>query len=1011
MDLDHRLATTSTNRPKTVVAIMLAATLGIAILAALPSIWPASASILSAVTVDTDPENMLRADEPVRILHRELKHKFDLNDMLVVGVVNEVNDDGVFNPETLKKVYEVTSFALTLHGAAIGAEAGEGVIGRDVIAPSTVDRIEPGEEGVISFSWLMRPTPETIEGAADVRRAAQRLPFLENTLVSGDGEAIAIYLPLTDKNLSYRVASQLEDKIASLGGPEEFHITGLPVAEDTFGVEMFIQMAISAPAAMLVIFLLMFLFFRKLTIILSPLILAMVSVIITMGTLVIFGHPVHIMSSMIPIFIMPIAVLDSVHIISEFFDRYQETRDRRKTIIHVIRTLFRPMLFTSLTSAAGFASLALTPIPPVQVFGIFVAIGIMVAWILTMVFVPAFVMLIPEGKLASFGVTRSDENAHGIMGRILSVMGRGAYRRAKPIVAIAVVVLIVAGVGIARINVNDNPVKWFHESHPIRVADRVLNEHFAGTYMAYLSFAAEDDREDAAGFVSAMRQEAERAGVERNVAAVFLAAAERVAGDSSPIAHDRLAETIRSKLGIISDPEGDLPDLSDEVPGIPAERGGDLPELPGGLGDIGADGEDEATLAASDGLTDSERSGWEKLLGSVEARRQRRSEVFKQPDVLRWMTRLQEHLLLSRSRHGLPVVGKSNSLSDIVCTVHRDLRQGQPEFYRIPDSFNAVGQCISQFENGHRPHDLAHFTMTGGPEAYRQANIWTQLKSGDNADMSIVVADMQSFLDANPPPRGVDPTPRWFGLTYINIVWQEKMVWGMLNAFAGSFLVVFLLMMILFRSPLWGLLCMVPLTLTIAAIYGVVGLIGKDYDMPVAVLSSLTLGLAVDFAIHFLARARTLYEQYGSWEATSPHLFSEPARAISRNIIIIAAGFLPLLLAPLVPYQTVGFLLATILLVSGVTTLLILPALIRLLEPWLFKPVSAGMPASCHCALCFVTSLTVVALILVNSTYFFPMTWSTLTVIAVVAIPASVLTCQFMSRRSACRVAENGSQS
>ncbi len=277
--------------------------------------------------------------------------------------------------------------------------------------------------------------------------------------------------------------------------------------------------------------------------------------------------------------------------------------------------------------------------------------------------------------------------------------------------------------------------------------------------------------------------------------------------------------------------------------------------------------------------------------------------------------------------------------------------------------------------------------------------------------MSIVVADMQSFLAANPPPAGIDPTPRWFGLTYINIVWQEKMVWGMLNAFAGSFLVVFLLMMILFRSPLWGLLSMVPLTLTIAAIYGVVGLIGKDYDMPVAVLSSLTLGLAVDFAIHFLARARTLYAQYGSWEATSPHMFSEPARAISRNIVIIAAGFLPLLLAPLVPYQTVGFLLATILLISGITTLLLLPALIRLLEPWLFKPAQVGMPASCHCALCFVTSLTVVALILLNSNHFFPMAWSTLTVIGVIVVPMSVLVCQFMSRRSACRVAENGSQS
>lgn len=58
-----------------------------------------------------------------------------------------------------------------------------------------------------------------------------------------------------------------------------------------------------------------------------------------------------------------------------------------------------PMLYTSLTSAAGFALLALAPIPPVQVFGIFVAIGVMLAWFFTITFVPAYIIFIPERAL------------------------------------------------------------------------------------------------------------------------------------------------------------------------------------------------------------------------------------------------------------------------------------------------------------------------------------------------------------------------------------------------------------------------------------------------------------------------------------------------------------------------------------------------------------------------------------------------------------------------------------
>ena len=72
---------------------------------------------------------------------------------------------------------------------------------------------------------------------------------------------------------------------------------------------------------------------------------------------------------------------------------------------------------------------------------------------------------------------------------------------------------------------------------------------------------------------------------------------------------------------------------------------------------------------------------------------------------------------------------------------------------------------------------------------------------------------------------------------------------------------------------------MVPLSITIVVIYGVIGLVGKDYDMPVAVLSALTLGMAVDFAIHFLERARVTYAETGSWQQSAAEMFGEPARA------------------------------------------------------------------------------------------------------------------------------------
>ncbi|MBE3069915.1 MAG: MMPL family transporter, partial [Planctomycetes bacterium] len=884
----------SVDHPRLITAAMVVSCLVLIAVAAAPSLWPDAAAMLYPVRVDTDPENMLPHTEPVRVFHDRMKKELALYDMVVVGVVNDAHPEGVFNPSSLAKIYALTDYAKTLRWPdPKDLSRQEGVVPADLIAPSTVDNIEQGGLGSVKFEWLMARPPASDAEALAIRDKARRIPFFDGTLVSEDGKAVALYLPLTRKDLAHRVATALEAKVAELGGPERFHITGLPVAEDTFGVEMFKQMAISAPLAMLVIFILMFVFFRKVLLIVQPLILAMASVIWTMGLLIATGQTIHIMSSMIPIFIMPIAVLDAIHILSEFFDRYQETRDRRRTILRVMDTLFMPMLYTSLTTAAGFASLALTPIPPVQTFGLFVALGVMVAWGLTITFLPASIQFIPQRYLENFGLVKGHEEEHSRapMSRLLRWAGRGTYRWAKPILALTVVAAVVAGYGISRIRINDNPTKWFEASHPIREADRVLNAHFGGTYMAYLALADDADPAASPAFV-------------KDLAARLTARGKELAADypAAPQAFEHLAaEAVRPEPA-----EGPVDGA--RAPGREA--------LLGRLADLA-----ETRLRAAEG---DEADAWDQAALFMGAERQK-GQVFKQPEVLRYIARLQQHLLT------IGAVGKSNSLTDIVRTVYRELMEGRAENFRVPDSANAVAQCLMQYQSSHRPQDLDHFVT---PD-YKRTSLWVQLKSGDNRDMQQVVDSVEAYVAANPPPVALRHD--WFGLTYINVIWQDRMVVGMLQSFMGSFLVVLLMMTVLYRSALWGLLAMIPLTVTIAVIYGAVGLLGVDYDMPIAVLSALTLGMAVDYAIHFLSRSREMREASGgTWQESVPAVFGEPARAITRNAIVIGVGFLPLLAAPLVPYQTVGVFMAAILLLAGVVSLIILPALMRLLEPLLF---------------------------------------------------------------------------
>ncbi len=766
----HRIVDWCLHNPKTIIGIYVLITIGF--LTQFPSI-----------KIDTDPENMLRADEPVRVAHHEFKEQFALHDTIVVGVVNDSGQNGVFTPKILTNIASITA----------DIEEIDGVISYDIISPTGTDDIQ-GRDDTLYIAPLMETVVTTQSEADLVRKNALNNEILKGMLVSEDGLAIAIAVPIKVKSESYRISKEIEaitaKHKAKSGTGETYHITGLPVAEDTFGVEMFIQMGVSAPLAGLVIFLVMFFFFRKFSLITSAMIVAVMSVIWTMGLLIGTGNTVHILSSMIPIFLMPIAVVDSIHILSEFFDNSTSGRSRETVFGEVMDKLMTPMFYTSVTSSVGFASLALTPIPPVQVFGLFVAFGIMSAWFLTITLVPAFTVLIPERFISSIQDKKIES---GFMTTMQQTFARITVRHAKLVIISTITISIIAIWGVNQIIVNDNPVYWFEKDHKIRVADRVLNQHFGGTYMAYLVLDGKTDKTD---------------------------------------------------------------------------------------------------------------------------------ETFKIPENLRYLEKLSEHI------NNIEVVGKTTDITDIVKKISYELEDGADWALKIPNEKAAVSQYLFLYELGGNPDDLYHLVT---PD-YEQATIWVHLKRGDNMDMVEIEKNVDKYFENNPPPWTRQATYSWAGLTYINVVWQEKMVSGMTDALIGSFIIVFIIMIVLFRSLTWGILSMIPLSVTITVIYGIVGIMGKHYDMPIAVLSSLTLGLSIDFAIHLVQRARDIYKRTGNWDDSIKELFEEPARAITRNAIVVAIGFTPLLFAPLMPYKTVGFFMAAIMALSGLASLLILPSLIEIFK-------------------------------------------------------------------------------
>ena len=728
--------------------------------------------------IDTDPENMLEQTQADRIFYDKVKKEFGINDLLVVGIVDE---NGIFNPDTLRRIAKITDDILKI----------KGVIIEDVVSLRTSDNVTQ-DAATLVVKRFMEEVPKDQKEIEGLKSAVYGNSFFVDKIISQDGKAASIYIPIEKKDQSYRISKEIETILKKeLTSKQKYYLAGLPVAEDTFGHEMFVQMGITAPLAGFFIMILLFLIFRTGIAVIPPMLDAMLSVIWTMGLLIGLGFTVHIMSSMIPIFLMPIALLDDIHILSGFFDRYPSIKDKRKTIIATMKDLYRPMFFTSVTSAVGFGSLALADIPPVRIFGLFVAFGIMAAWLFTNTIVPAIVMLMNEEKLTAFLEKRQKKTSS--LDKILKAFGRFSFYRSKAILFASLIILIIGIIGIYQIRINDNPVKWFKPSHKIRIGDDVMNKFFGGTYMAYL--VAEGDKED----------------------------------------------------------------------------------------------------------------------------------TIKRPQVLSYIDKLQNHL------EDLKIVGKTSSAADIVKRINYVLHDESKAFDVVPKTQAEASQYLFLFSMTGDPNDLDNFLDYNS----QKANIWIQMKGGDNTQMRQVERSSYNFMKDNPPPK--DIAIRWSGLTYINKVWQNLMVWGMLKAVLGSFVIVFLLMVLEFRSLRLGIISMLPLSIAIISSYGFVGLAGKDYDMPIAVCSALSLGMAIDFAIHYLQRFKASYREFRDIEAVNTFMAGEPYRAIMGNAIVISLGFLPLITSTLTPYVTVGTFFALLMLFSTLATLILLPAIMRLWGESLFK--------------------------------------------------------------------------
>ena len=323
------------------------------------------------------------------------------------------------------------------------------------------------------------------------------------------------------------------------------------------------------------------------------------------------------------------------------------------------------------------------------------------------------------------------------------------------------------------------------------------------------------------------------------------------------------------------------------------------------------------------------------------------ADALKDPDLLARIEAFEEYVT------GLEGVGGTTSVLPVVRSMNRVLHADDPAYdrlpgaveveqgfdYRLDDDGNEIAVPIthevagrevlagyfSLLEMSGKPGDLANFVT----DDYSAAKVTVFLTSDRKKDMDRVTEAVNAYMDEHLSGVQVETT----GMAVLMLAVNDLITRGQGISIAVSLVLVFLVTSIMFRSTVLGLCATVPLFGAVFFNFGVMGLAGLDLNLMTMGVASMAIGVGVDFAIHFVHRYRMSFGAAGTPRAALQLTMEEAGVAILMNMVAVAGGFLTLLLASFKGVMTMGLLISLIMAFSAIGALTILPLLFTGLRP------------------------------------------------------------------------------
>lgn len=418
----------------------------------------------------TDYRNFFSEDNPQLLAFEELQNVYSKNDNLLIAI--EPKSGNVFEPKTLDLLEKLSYPSGELSAWKIPHAARV-----DSIANFQHSYAE--EDDLIVEDLVQDALAMTPERLAQIRSTAVQEPLLKNRLITdkADITAVNVRIELPGKSNQEIVniahyARQLAEKIKTEYPGVNVYLSGIVMLNNAFPEASKKDWGSLVPLMFLMIAVVMALMLKAVSGTITTIIVIFFSIMAAMGTAGWLQWWLSAPSASSPIIIMTLAVADCVHILVSMYALMREGMDKRQALTESMRINMRPVFLTSLTTAIGFIALNFSDAPPFRDLGNITAIGVIYAYLLSIIFLPALMFILPTRVAHERAQTH-----HAMMWMAEFVI---SYRD-RIIIFMGIAIVVLASF-IPRIEFNDEFIKYFDESVEFRAHTDIVTDKLTGIY-------------------------------------------------------------------------------------------------------------------------------------------------------------------------------------------------------------------------------------------------------------------------------------------------------------------------------------------------------------------------------------------------------------------------------------------------------------------------------------------------------------------------------------------------